>query len=422
MTITRYLVGLAVGLALSATAFAQREPTAAPPVLVRPPETNSKQMYEDIEVMRRLVAKRLQGFQAADCQKCHNQPGTKMGGGGGGITVLVGPDGKAVFGDFDADGRFDLDLVHHGLQVNPSEVDGTYLRGHGAVFHVTLPAVARVLATASVKPSSQTLSEWDRTRLQIRGEKAPDASSAPHPPALTDVLLELLAENGKHFGQLSPTESVQLVVTFRKEQPSSDRRGSGGGSEMPGAGSMSDFGAVMTGPPAGGGRSSKPGTGPIGGGSGAGSLEPLQSGPGGGLPTLPGSGGPGSGSGMPPTSDTELLAELHRKQGNWKEVIRVYEEAIRKRPRGQERELSLKLAAAYLELGQLDNAKKILDKIADTKAVPPLPKSGDAPKEAVVYKLIVTAPKSVLDQVGNGKMKFEEFVKKASIETVTVGK
>src|SRR5207245_11156001 len=112
----------------------------------------------------------------------------------------------------------------------------------GRLFPAPPPPVARVLATASGKSSSQSLSEWDRTRQQVRGEKAPDTAATPHPPALTDLVLELLAENGKHFGQLSPTESVTVVVTFRKDQPSSERKGMSGGSGMmpimPGGGLM----------------------------------------------------------------------------------------------------------------------------------------------------------------------------------------
>ena len=120
-------------------------------------------------------------------------------------------------------------------------------------------------------------------------------------------------------------------------------------------------------------------------------------------------------------SDYELLADLHRKRGNWREVVRVYEDALRKRPRDQERDLLLKLAAAYLELGLVENARKMLEKIATAKADTST-KTAEPPKDVPPYKLIVSAPKSVLDQVGAGKMTFEEFAKKASVETVTLGK
>jgi hypothetical protein len=121
-------------------------------------------------------------------------------------------------------------------------------------------------------------------------------------------------------------------------------------------------------------------------------------------------------------NEYELLAELHRKRGNWKEVVRVYEDALRKRPRDQERELTLKLAAAYLELGQIENARKVLEKIATAKNDRPAAKPADSLKYAPPYKLIVSAPKGLLDQIGTGKITFDEFAKKATIETVTLGK
>src|SRR5258708_12293897 len=85
-----------------------------------------------------------------------------------GLLILVGPGGKgAAISDFDGDGWADLELVHRGLQIQTSEVDGTYLHGHGAVLSVTLPPVARVLATAPVKPTSPPLTQWDRPPRQV---------------------------------------------------------------------------------------------------------------------------------------------------------------------------------------------------------------------------------------------------------------
>src|SRR5262249_56527629 len=179
-------------------------------------------------------------------------------------------------------------------------------------------------------------------------------------------LLRLLAENGQHFEQLAPNESVTLVVTFRKE-PSPEKPGMGASMGGPPAGMPSGpgIGAAgpglpgLGGPPAPMGASSPSGP-PIG-----------ASGPGiPGGPMGPGGFGPGDaaggGSGPSSANDYELLADLHRKRGNWKEVVRVYEETLRKRPRDQERDLSLKLAAAYLELGQVEAARKLLEKIATT--------------------------------------------------------
>src|SRR5262245_42409557 len=183
--------------------------------------SNTKQMYEDIEVMRRLMGRNLQVFATHNCQRCHDtSPGsTLIGVSDWSSNVLVQDNaiGK-LFTDVDSDGHLDALIVHHGAEIRPPAVEGTFLKGHGAVFNVTLPPLAHTLPAGTSKSSIKPLTEWERTRLQLRGEKAPDQRPTAHPPALSDLLLKLLAENGKNFGQLSPSESVTLVVTFRKEQ------------------------------------------------------------------------------------------------------------------------------------------------------------------------------------------------------------
>src|SRR5262249_25343049 len=148
MRMTRLLAAIALGLALTPVAPAQPG-TAGPKVSVTAPQTNSssKLMYEDIEVMRRLMARNLQAFSTADCQSCHMG---KVGAGTPGIPemptdVLVGTGSGAVVADFDGDGFLDVLRVHPGMEVKTPAVEGTYLRGHGAVFNVTLPPVAQMV-------------------------------------------------------------------------------------------------------------------------------------------------------------------------------------------------------------------------------------------------------------------------------------
>ena len=348
-----------------------------------------KLMYEDIEVMRRLMSRNLQTF-ANNCQSCHvGQIRTAA------VPLNTGGTASAFFTDFDRDGYPDYYYVasDHATAAKAPAVEGVYLKGHGVVFDVTLPPVVHLTSNVATTVSQKLMSEWDRTRLQLRGEKPPETKSAAQPPSLTQLLLKMLADNGQHFGQMSKVESITLVVTFRKEQPPSEQAntGSGNGRGRPGTPPVGMF-APGGGPP--------PGAGPMMPGSGSSTGEP-------------GTGPPASGK------DYELLADLHRKRGNWKEAVKVYEDEFKKHPTNQDRELITKLASAYLELGRVAEARKLLELYQYAAnapaAIPPKPTGTDG----TPYKLIVSASKNALDQVGTGKMTFEEFVKTVSIETVT---
>src|SRR5262249_9807459 len=67
-----------------------------------------------------------------------------------------------------------------------------------------------------------------------------------HTFRLEDVFLKLLADNGRHFSQLAPSESITIAITFRKPEPAKtmviDKSksmmlpGGGGGMMPPGGG------------------------------------------------------------------------------------------------------------------------------------------------------------------------------------------
>jgi len=86
-----------------------------------------------------------------------------------------------------------------------SSLEGVYLTGHGVVYTATLSSLE---ASAKVQANEwkiglkldRPVSEWESIRRQLRNEKEePKKLEARKPPALSDVLLKVLAENGHHF-------------------------------------------------------------------------------------------------------------------------------------------------------------------------------------------------------------------------------
>src|SRR5262249_13578352 len=97
--------------------------------------------------------------------------------------------------------------------------EGVYLKGHGVVFTLTLPPQKDLKPTDSA-PAEKTLTEWERVRKELRGEKVEGAGGdkKPKEPTIADIVIKLLADNGTHFSQLAPDETVTVVVTFRQPE------------------------------------------------------------------------------------------------------------------------------------------------------------------------------------------------------------
>src|SRR5262249_20195044 len=100
---------------------------------------------------------------------------------------------------------------------SPLEGEGVYLKGQGIVYTVTMPPPADDPRPRGSRPTPQGLSDWERMRKQLRGEKpaAPGAAAESKQPSVADVVLKLLADNGHNFKHLGDTESITVVVTFR---------------------------------------------------------------------------------------------------------------------------------------------------------------------------------------------------------------
>lgn len=255
-------------------------------------------------------------------------------------------------------------------EVGFSSLEGVYLKGQGIVYTATLTSLQPLAKTESAKKS---VSEWESVRRQVRNEKeTPKKPEASKPPLLSDVLLKVLAENGHHFAQLGENESLTIILTVHDANaPSPPAKSEKGSAKTE---SQSADKAVIPG---------------------------LRA----------------------EVRDSELLGELHLKQGKHEEAMKAFHYVLKRisDPK-REAELHRKLAQCYLMQGQdekaraeLDQAITLMKKVMQAKVNPAPPSK---PSPALPSKLIISAPKKLLDQVKEGKITFEEFRRQAHVETL----
>jgi tetratricopeptide (TPR) repeat protein len=352
---------------------------SGPPTVSGRFSLNLDKMYEDIEIMRRLLDRKLHPLYPRTQYFSENQD-----------NLLYTPAIPRM------EGSPDWILPQRGgarhmaeqlLKIETEKVspylEGVYLKGQGVIYTATISSLRPV---AKAKPPKESVSEWESVRRQVRNEKEErKMPEAGKPASLSDVLLEVLAANGRHFSQLGENESVTIVLTVHDESASSPPAKSGGGSAK---------------------RELKPAT--SGGGS-----------------DLRGK-----------VNDLELLGELHFKQGKYSEAITAFMKAmeIAKRPK-QKAELCRKLAQCYLmrqDPADLRNARATLEEaiaqMEKEEEAEDKPAPAAKPAAALLVKLIVSAPKKLLDQVGEGKIPIQDyqnpardFFHQATVETLRFG-
>jgi hypothetical protein len=379
-------------------------------------------MYEDIEIMRRLLVRKLNAAAPLDAVPT----GTHLNG----VNFLQqstpwqyglnssgnwwGPNAGQQYplGGFGGTNST-LAPTYSNLS-NPSvvwwqpshDVEGVYLKGQGVVFTVTLPAPRHSPLPEEVKAEPKPPSDWEVARQQLHGEKPPaaDKKQQRKEPTVADAVLKVLADNGQHFSQLPGKESLTVVVTFRKggehgdraanEEPAEKKVVRGQSAELIGTGVNADTGL-------------------------AGSIVKGEA---------------------SSARDHELLGDLHLKQGKAAEAVESFGKALKllkeqavavdndtKHEEAQRqieaaarrlREVRIKLAQALLAAGKVEAAREALD----DKGMPSV-KVQVADKKPVVLpaKLIIAAPKELLDLAGAGKISFEEFKKAATVDYLTFG-
>jgi tetratricopeptide (TPR) repeat protein len=127
------------------------------------------------------------------------------------------------------------------------------------------------------------------------------------------------------------------------------------------------------------------------------------------------------------------------KQGRIQEAIKAYHRAIElNRDPKRAAELYRKLARAYLTVDPNDeqfeqveanlkqaerNMQQALEAYKKVVAAPQSPAAANAARGHVGLpgKLIISAKKRLVDQVGSGKISFEEFRRQASVEHLPFG-
>ncbi|HTU21599.1 MAG TPA: tetratricopeptide repeat protein [Gemmataceae bacterium] len=321
---------------------AQEDTKACDPF--KPYASSNAAMYEDIEIFRRILDRKLAPLR----QQVHV-----------GYLQLSGSDS-----DWTA-----------RIEDSPSSLEGVYLKGHGVVYTATLPSLQPAEQAGKIDWEIELKiprpgSEWESVRRQLRNEKEePKKPEATKPPALTDVLLKVLAENGHHFSQLGENESLTIVLTVRGANPSPTARTSENETKE--------------------------------------ERFPL----------------PASSK----VRDLELLGDLHMKQEHYGQARDAFRQAMELKPgRDKTAALARKLAQAYLLLGNIEEARGALNqalaliKDAADKKDKPAPRA--KPSSELPVKLIISAPKKLLDQVKEGKITFEEFLAKAHVETLRFAK
>ncbi len=269
---------------------------------LKPAPAPTADMQEQIEIMRRLLSGALADFYGVKGAKA------------------VSPPEFAEPVPFDygfpiQPGAKNTYTTAHAARPAPN-IEGVYLQDYGVVYAVTLPPTGFDVLPGS-KPDSGSKAppdDWDRIRKEIHGETpAPPSKPVPGHTPLSEVILKVLADNGKHFDALADGERVSVAVTFRGAANCTNCHQNPWNSGQPDPALLNnqwqDWPTYPYGTAAGGG--------PAPGGTAA-------TGP---MPAAPGQPLTSERPELVDARNAMLLGDLHMKQGRTKEALEAYQKA-----------------------------------------------------------------------------------------------
>src|SRR6266851_5164467 len=224
------------------------------------PGFQSQAMYEDIEIMRRILNRKLGLWpnlvaMNSNCALCHVVSGNLVRNSQGQFVDIAGTDLAANFSreassgglgvgltDANQDGIVDVFLAgnHQGYDhahaslAAPTNIEGIYVKGQGVLYALTLPPPSPSRAASTKKTSAAPMNDWERYRRSVRGDQPPSKETETVKESsedgffaelektghlgITEEVLKILAENGRNFSHLSPDEKITVAITFRQQK------------------------------------------------------------------------------------------------------------------------------------------------------------------------------------------------------------
>lgn len=367
----------------------------------------SDNMQENVEILRRLLDKALSEAYGLPARRSAPTPR---------FYPLLGATDEFQYKDVSGSPAPDS---HAG--VGP-HTEGVYLKDYGVVYTAALPLPPfSVVAGSGAAPAGkQAPDDWDLVRKEIHGETPdPGAKAVPGHTPLSEVILKVLADNGRHFSGLQDGEKITVAVTFRGAATCANCHQSPGPNWPPATYHFQNSQQSPAGQPGA--------AGPPGGADAAAH--------------------PGTPQDVADARNDILLGDLHMKQGKTQDAIDAYNKAAKQiQPNLQYHEtwepglqrgdvpalltavdIGNKLAAAYVQAGNDQAASKTLKETAAyakqaerlTGVAVPVGAGAQPAAQALPSKLVVTATKKQVDDTASGKLTFEAFCKAAAVEFVS---
>lgn len=371
-----------------------------------------RKRYEEIEILGRLFDRAL-GKIAAPHGQLHG--------------MAFSPDGRRL-ASTDATGMVRLWDVTTGKAVaNPHHVvemgslQGHYLRGHGLVYTGMMPLPTRPVVAQTPKEDPKR-SDWEDARRELRGERVDRTQTREDANiSIADTLLKVMAENGHRLKLLPDGESLTVALTLGASQDCARCHDAGQWHRLDLRSNsirsydMDKSASTETSAPR------KPlvtGNNSAAAGGTAGAAKDLRA------------------TAREEAQKAVMLGDLHVKQGQTAQAAELYRKALEvlhkiENPASdwemEIMELTVKWSRLMVALGKKDEATEALKRVAErverfTKSRVQAKSAKESEEIPLASRLILRVPKKVLDQMGTGKMTYEDFRKSSTIEHLSFEK